>query len=151
MEQNGKLYLTSDQSVLFDTNYRYKISVIEITHLIKKGTKITVLTNMDKFSKELIFDKNLLIRILGKKLSCKSGIDKTTNNYYLQGEFSSQQIKEILYGFIKDYLLCSTCDKPEVEIKCKNDKIKQKCKACGNNSYLSDCDIDIINIIPKKN
>lgn len=84
MEQNGKLYLTSDEGVLFDTNYRYKISSIEITYLMKKGTKITVLTNMDQFSKELLFDKNILIRILGKKLSCKSGIDKTNNYYYLQ-------------------------------------------------------------------
>ena len=101
MEQNGKLYLTSDESVLFDTNYRYKISLIEISYIIKKGTKITILTNMDKFSKELLFDKNILIHILGKKLSCKSSIDKTNHYYYLQGEHSSEQVKEILYSFIK--------------------------------------------------
>ena len=36
MEQQGKLYLTSDETVLFDTNYRYKISAIEIAHFTKK-------------------------------------------------------------------------------------------------------------------
>ncbi len=148
MEQNGKLYLTSDESVLFDTNYRYKISLIDISYKIKKGTKITIITNMDKFSKELLFDKDILIRILGKKLSCKSGVDKT-NNYYLQGEHSNEQINEILYGFIKEYLLCTMCDKPEVNISYKKNQIKQKCRACGNKSYLENCDIDTVHILSK--
>lgn len=148
MEQNGKLYLTSDESVLFDTNYRYKISLIDISYKIKKGTKITIITNMDKFSKELLFDKDILIRILGKKLSCKSGVDKT-NNYYLQGEHSNEQINEILYGFIKEYLLCTMCNKPEVNISYKKNQIKQKCRACGNKSYLENCDIDTVHILSK--
>lgn len=147
MEANGKLYLTSEESVLFDTNYRYKISCIEISHINKKGTRITILTNLDKFCKELMFDKDVIIRILGKKLSCKSGIDKTTNNYYLQGEYNIQHIKYILYEFIKKYLLCSNCDKPEVNIKSKNDKIKQKCKACGHNDYIENVDSEIASII----
>ena len=148
MEQNGRLYLTSDESVLFDTNYRYKISLIEIDYANRKGTKITILTNMDKFSKELMFDKNILIRILGKKLSCKSGIDKN-NIYYLQGEYSNEQVKRTLYSFIKEYLLCVTCNKPEVNIKYKKNKIKQKCRSCGNKSYLDNTDIDIVDILSK--
>lgn len=149
MEQSGSLYLTSDESVLFDTNYRYKISIIEIAYLTKKGTKITIITNLDRFAKELIFDKDILLRILGKKLSCKSGLDKATNNYYLQGEYTSKQIKDILYPFIQNYLLCCSCDKPEVNIKYKRDKIKQKCKACGSKNYLEHCDLDIINVLSK--
>jgi translation initiation factor 2 beta subunit (eIF-2beta)/eIF-5 len=149
MEQNGKLYLTSDESVLFDTNYRYKISSIEIAHLTKKGTKITILVNLEQFARELIFDKDLLLRILGKRLSCKSGHDKTNNTYYLQGEYTAQQVKDTLYPFIKDYLLCHMCDKPEVSIKYKKDKIKQKCKACGSNGYLETCAPDIVQILSK--
>ena len=149
MEKNGKLYLTSDESVLLDTNYRYKISTFDIVYLNKKGTKITILTNIDTFCKELLFDKNIIIRILGKKLSCKTGVDKSTNNYYLQGDYSPQKIKEVLYSFIQKYLLCVMCDKPEVNIKHKNNQIKQKCRACVNNSYLENCDEDIINIFSK--
>lgn len=148
MEQNGKLYLTSDTSVLFDDNYRYKISIIDVAHFTKKGTRITILTNMNKFAKELMFDKNILIRILGKRLYCKSGLDKQ-DNYYLQGEYTIQQIKDALYTFIQEYLLCTMCDKPEVSVKCKNNKIKQKCNACGNNSYLTSSDPDIIHILSK--
>jgi translation initiation factor 5 len=148
MEQNGKLYLTSDESVLFDDNYRYKISQIQISHITKKGTKITILTNIDEFSRELMFDKNIIIRILGKKLSCKSGRNKN-NDYYLQGEYATNDVKNILYEFIQHYLLCSSCDKPEIDIKVKKNMVKQKCRACGNNSYLDSNDLDIVNILNK--
>jgi translation initiation factor 5 len=149
MEQNGKLYLTNDENVLFDVNYRYKISAIEIAYATKKGTKITQLTNLQEFARELLFNKDMLIRIIGKTLSCKSGID-VNNIYYLQGEYSSSQIKDIVYEFIRNYLLCNVCDKPEVSIKCKNNKIKQKCKACGNNEYLTNFNEDmIIHILSK--
>lgn len=138
MEHNNKLYLTSDENILFDNHYRYQISIL------KKGTYITLLDNFEKFCDELIFDKKILIKIIGKRLSCKSGIDKM-GRYYLQGNYSIIQIKDIIHTFIQNYLLCINCDKPEVNLKYKNNKIKQKCKACGNNTYLN-CNEDINNI-----
>jgi translation initiation factor 2 beta subunit (eIF-2beta)/eIF-5 len=151
MEQSGKLYLTSDESVLFDFNYRYVISVIEIDNVIKKGTKITLLPNLLLFCEELYFDPSILIKIIGKKLSCKSGIDKTTKIYYLQGDFTRNMVKDVIYEFIQNYLLCSNCDKPEVKLKYKEKKgIKQKCKACGNSCYLND-DPTIDNIMKHLN
>ncbi len=149
MEQNGKLYLTSDENVLFDNNYRYKISKPEIIYVNKKGTNITILDNFDKFCTELIFDKTLLIKIIGKQLSCKTGIDKSTNKYYLQGTYTNEQIKNIIYDFIQKYLLCVNCDKPEIDLKYKKEKLKQKCRACGNNTYLQNHNPDIIHILEK--
>ncbi len=136
MESNNKLYLTSDESVLFDSHYRYKISIIQSSIILKKGTYITILDNFDKFCIELIFDPKLFIKIIGKLLSCKGGF---TNNYYLQGQYTNIQIKNIVYQFIKTYLLCVKCDKPEINLKYKDNKLKQKCIACGNNIYLEDC------------
>ena len=99
METHGKLYLTSDETVLLDPNYRYVISAIELNYIIKKGTIITVIVNINNFCKELQFDKKLLLSILGKKLSCKCGINDT-NQYYLQGKYTNEQIKHIIYNFI---------------------------------------------------
>jgi translation initiation factor 5 len=149
MEKYNKLYLTSDENTLMDPNYRYIICTIEYKKVNKKGTIITVLENFSKFCKELQFNELLLIKIIGKFLSCKTGIDKNTNLYYLQGDFISKQINDIIYNFIKKYLLCITCDKPEIILKCKNEKIKQKCKACGNKCYLDVIDENIINIFTK--
>jgi len=146
MEHNNKLYLTSDNSVLFDDHYRYQMSTLQISLALKKGTYITIINNYNDFCDELIFDKNLLIKVIGKLLSCKSGIDKH-NNAYLQGQYAFQDIKNIVYSFIQNYLLCINCDKPEIRLKYKNNKIKQKCRACGNNSYLDNCKEEIIHIL----
>ena len=103
MEQNGRLYLTSNEEVLFDNNYRYIISPNEIIHVNKKGTDITILDNFDAFCTQLLFEKDLLIKIIRKLLSCKSGMDK----------------------------------------------IKQICRACGNNCYLEFCQDIIVKIFEK--
>ncbi len=151
MEQNNKLYLTSNETILFDTNYRYIISTLESNQINKKGTIITTLNNFTKFCQELQFNPDIIIKIIGKKLSCKTAIDKNTKLYYLQGKFNHSEINEIVYNFIQKYLLCFQCDKPEVLLKAKPDKIKQKCKACGNKCYLNviDNDLDIISILFK--
>lgn len=146
MENNNKLYLTSDESVLFDNHYRYQISTIQSSRILKKGTYITILDNFDTFCNELIFDPRLLIKIIGKILSCKSGINKN-RQYYLQGQYDDTQIKEVTYEFIQNYLLCANCNKPEINLKYKNGKIKQKCKACGNKVYLENCSDEIIHIM----
>lgn len=147
MEQYGKLYLTSDENVLLDMNYRYIISTIELDYVIKKGTKNTLLTNFEEFCKQLEFDKNILIKIIGKKLSCRSGIEKSSNIFYLVGEYRREEVKYVINNFIQNYLLCIECDKPEIILKYKNEKIKQKCKACGRNDYIKNGDEDIIKIL----
>ena len=66
---------------------------------------------------------------------------------YLQGQYAIIQIKKIINEFIKKYLLCINCDKPEINLKYKNNKIKQKCRACGNNVYLENCKEEILHIL----
>jgi translation initiation factor 2 beta subunit (eIF-2beta)/eIF-5 len=146
MECNNKLYLTSDESDLLDTYYRYQISIIKISSICKKGTNITILDNLESFCEELLFDAQLMIKIIGHLLSCRSGVDKT-GKYYLQGIFTIMEIKHIIYKeIIQKYILCVKCHKPEVNLKYKNDKIKQQCRACGSNTYLEKCNEDIVKI-----
>lgn len=146
MEHNNKLYLTTDESVLFDNNYRYQISIIQSSIVLKKGTNIMVLDNFEQFCKELMFDPQLFIKIIGKELSCKSGMNKT-NQYYLQGQYTSFEIKQVVYDFIQKHLLCISCDKPEINLKYKKGKIKQKCRACGNNTYLENVKDEIVHAL----
>ena len=55
MEHNNKLYLTSDNSVLFDDHYRYQMSTLQISLALKKGTYITIINNYNDFCDELIW------------------------------------------------------------------------------------------------
>jgi translation initiation factor 5 len=136
MEQGNKLYLTSDENVMYDPNYRYVIPAPVYEYINSKGTKITTLTNFETFCELLHFNKDVLIKILGKKLSCKTGVHKTTNVYYLQGYFDRETLNQILYDFIQQYLLCNSCDKPEVDMKFKSKGLRQCCRACGYKGYV---------------
>jgi translation initiation factor 2 beta subunit (eIF-2beta)/eIF-5 len=148
MEQGNKVYLTSDENVLYDFNYRYVIPSLIYEIINNKGTKITILVNYINFCELLHFDKDILIKIIGKKLSCKAGIHKTSNLYYLQGDFNKNTINNIIYEFIREYLLCNSCDKPEVKLKYKKSQIRQKCCACGYKGYIV-CNELIDNILEK--
>lgn len=133
MESSGRLYLTSDESVLFDFNYRYKIVIPYFRFEKRNGKTITVFVNLDEFSNQLEFDKVKLMRVIGILMSCKSGFytnenkGKTNKSFgYLLGEYSDEDLKKIIYGFIKTYILCHQCDKPELIFL-----YSIECKACG--------------------
>lgn len=145
MEHNNMLYLTSDPNVLLDIHYRYKINVLQVSSIVNKGTYITILENFTKFCKELLFDPKILLKLVSKNLSCKGRIDKN-DKYFLQGKYTAENIKGIIYTFIQKYLLCIKCNKPEVDIKYKKDNLKQKCRACGNNVYLNYCSAEVLYI-----
>jgi translation initiation factor 2 beta subunit (eIF-2beta)/eIF-5 len=137
MENQNRLYLTSNEDVLLDPNYRYQISKLMYGHQKIKGTMITFIENFQTFCKELQFDETILIKIIGKKLSVKIGFNKNMQLFYLQSQIDPVHVNAVVYDFIKKYLLCVLCDKPEVIIKNKIKGIKQKCKACGNKCYIN--------------
>lgn len=138
METNKYIYLTNDELVLYDPGYRYKVNKPIFNYGIKKGTHITIFENSNDFAKSIHIEYNILCRIISINLSCGYKIDKATNNIYFIGRFESTQIIEIICRFIRNYLLCIICGLPEVELKNKNSKIKQRCKCCGNNSYINE-------------
>jgi len=136
MESSTYIYLTNDEDVLLDLNYRYKIKKPTFKQLKKSGKNITEFTNLIKFSNDLEFDHIILIKIVSKILSTNYKFDKDTKNYYLSGHYENIEIMNVICSFIRKYLLCKSCDLPEVCIKSSSKGIKQKCKACGNKNVL---------------
>ena len=66
MENQNKLYLTSKEEVCLDINYRYKIRIPTFQYVTNKGCKITLMDNWELFCKDLQFEKDILIKIIGK-------------------------------------------------------------------------------------
>jgi translation initiation factor 2 beta subunit (eIF-2beta)/eIF-5 len=145
MQTSTHLYLTSNDEVLFDENYRYKVANLKYKNITRKGKSITLIENFDAFCNSIMFNKDVLIKIIGKKLSTRFGIDKPTNLFYVQCE--TTRIDEIVCEFIKNYLLCKVCDKPEIVLKNKKGKLTQTCSACGNNFCFGETGNDMTNDI----
>lgn len=137
MESFGKLYLTNNMSDTFDMSYRYQVKLIEYLYENKKGTPITILINLQQFSTSILFNPIVILKIIGKNLSCRTEFEKNNKRYCLYGHYKPQMINEIIYEFIRNYLLCKKCGKPEIDIKCGKYKINFRCRACGYTRNLN--------------
>ncbi len=120
---------------LIDSAYK-KIKPIEKSErfeIIKiqghlEGTK-TILINLQQIASHLRRDLNHLLKFLLKELATSGAIKK--NRVILQRKISSQRINEKIEKYVKEFVLCKECKKPDSEL------IKEKgitflhCLACG--------------------
>ena len=134
MIQGDKLYLCCNSDTLDDPSYRYRISVPKFVTVDKKGTKITLFQNSKVFTDELEFDEKLLVTLMGKKLSCQTGYDKTIKCHYFK--CANMRMNDVVCDIIQKYLICGSCDRPEVHLTASNNHITQHCKACGVKSVI---------------
>ena len=136
MEHAKYIYLTSNEEVLMDENYRYKICKPMYKLLTKKGKLITTFENLNEFSKQLHITPKVLIKVLIKVLHCASGHNEQVG--YFVGQFNAYQINMHLCQFIQSYWLCYLCSTPEVIMTTSknNKRLKHKCKACGGKRYI---------------
>jgi len=104
---------------------RFEIPKIQ-GHL--EGTK-TILTNLQQISTYLRRDINHLLKFLLKELATSGAIKQ--NRVILQRKISSAKINEKIEQYVKEFVVCKECKKPDTEL------IKDKgftfvhCLACG--------------------
>jgi len=104
---------------------RFEIPKIQ-GHL--EGTK-TILTNLQQISTYLRRDINHLLKFLLKELATSGAIKQS--RVILQRKISSAKINEKIEAYVKEFVVCKECKKPDTEL------IKDKgftfvhCLACG--------------------
>ena len=104
---------------------RFEIPKIQ-GHL--EGTK-TILTNLQQISTYLRRDINHLLKFLLKELATSGAIKQS--RVILQRKISSAKINEKIEAYVKEFVTCKECKKPDTEL------IKDKgftfvhCLACG--------------------
>jgi translation initiation factor 5 len=148
MIQEDIMYLARDDDVLFDFNYRYKIKAPIFSQQMKKGKPITIFENIDEFSEKLICNKEILIKLISTCLSCQNGVIKENNSVFFKGHYENEIINEIICNFIKKYMLCEECDKPEIKLT-SNRGITYTCDACGHKGNI-EYDQKIYDFVEKK-
>lgn len=104
---------------------RFKIP--EVDSLIQ-GKK-TFFNNITKIANLLNRDVNKLFKYLLRELAAPGEIK---NNVAIIGsKFTSKEIEAKLRNYIKQFVLCSECGKPDTEIIKENNVYFLKCQACG--------------------
>ena len=116
-----------------DPHYRYKMP--KLTAKVEgSGNGIrTVITNMVAIAKALDRPPTYPTKFFG----CELGAQVTMNNEYIvNGSHDPDRLLQLLYGFIRMFVLCTKCNNPETSLIVSNQNIRQKCIACGHEAVI---------------
>lgn len=118
-----------------DPHYRYKMP--KLTAKVEgsgNGIK-TVITNMVAIAKSLGRPPAYPTKYFG----CELGAQVTMNNeiYVVNGSHDETKLINLLYGFIRKFVLCQKCNNPETSLSVSNQTIRQKCIACGHDTTIN--------------
>jgi len=104
---------------------RFEIPKIE-GHI--EGTK-TVLTNIPQIASYIRRDVNHFLKFLLKELATSGGMKNSI--VVLQRKINSQKINEKIEEYIKEFVICSQCKKPDTELIKQQEFMFMRCLACG--------------------
>jgi translation initiation factor 5 len=116
-----------------DPHYRYKMP--KLTAKVEgSGNGIrTVITNMSAIARALGRPPTYPTKYFG----CELGAQVTMNNeYVVNGSHDPDKLMNLLYGFIRKFVLCTKCTNPETTLTVSNQNIRQKCIACGHEATI---------------
>lgn len=114
-----------------DPNFRYKMNNIDITLTGCGNGCFTYLNNLEIIAVQINNNPKTIIKYIGFCLGSKINDEK----YWVQGHHKNDKIQEIIFHFIKVFVLCTKCSIPElvynIEKNNKKDTIKTHCSGCG--------------------
>lgn len=95
---------------------------------MKEGNK-TVITNLFEVANALRRDTKHLVKFLSLELG--TSYDIKNNRVYFIGNFSSEQVNKKIEIYIKNYVTCSDCYKPDTKLIEESGVFYIRCEACG--------------------
>ena len=104
---------------------RFEMPKIE-GHL--EGTK-TILTNVPQIVSYLRRDQDHFVKFLLKELA--TGGSVKNNILILQRKITSQRLNEKIEDYVKEFVLCKECTKPDTELTKEKGFVFMHCLACG--------------------
>ncbi|MCK5449398.1 translation initiation factor IF-2 subunit beta [Candidatus Pacearchaeota archaeon] len=93
-----------------------------------EGTK-TIITNFGQVVSHVRRNPEHLMKFLNKELASSSEI--SGDRLILSRKLSSTDINDRIEKYVKRFVLCPKCKKPDTELESSGGKVFLKCLACG--------------------
>ncbi len=97
-----------------------------------QGNK-TIVTNLSQISNKLGRPQKHLLKFLLRELAT-TGSGKETVTFI--GKFSSKALNEKIDKYIKEFVLCDQCNKPDTKLLKDRGVTFKQCEACGARSTV---------------
>ena len=121
-----------------DGSYRYKMPAVETQQIGNGNGCHTMIHNLESIANSISCPQKILLKYIGLSLGTNSNEKKLKIN----GHHSNDDIQKIIFDYVNNYLICSSCSIPElipyVEGKKKRKTLHFRCSACGYNCIAND-------------
>ncbi len=104
---------------------RFEMPAAEIT---VQGAQ-TILRNFSQLATALRRDEKHLMKYLAKELAAPAHLDG--GRAVFQGSIQQRIVQQKLESYVKEYVLCKECGKPDTKIMKEGNITILKCEACG--------------------
>jgi len=89
----------------------------------------TVISNFNQIADFLRKDVNHLVKYVLKELAAPGNLTKTA--LIIGTKVSASRVNEKINQYVKEYVLCPECGKPDTKIEKEENFLFLKCMACG--------------------
>ena len=114
------------------TGERFEMPVVQVE---TSGTQ-TVVKNFSEITQKLRRDAKHMLKFLSKELAAQGNIDGARAVF--NTKLSQKQIQTKLESYVKEFVICKVCGRPDTRI-IKESRIDQmRCDACGARSAVKE-------------
>ena len=97
--------------------------------VIEKAGRRTIIVNIFEIASSLRRDPNHFIKFLLKELATKGEI--VGQRLFVLGVFTSETINKKIEIYVKEYVFCEECGKPDTKLTKEGRYLIMRCEACG--------------------
>lgn len=97
--------------------------------IIEKAGRRTIIVNIFEIASQLRRDPNHFIKFLLKELATKGEI--VGQRLFVLGVFTGETINKKIEIYVKEYVFCQECGKPDTKLFKEGRYTIMKCEACG--------------------
>jgi len=118
-----RLYMSLPKQAL--AKERFEMPVVE-SHI--EGTK-TIVKNFSSIIKLINRDEKHLLKFITREIGTSCSISE--GRLILNGKFSEKNVTELIHNYIKEFVLCRECNRPDTKFIDRQGVKVMKCEACG--------------------
>ncbi len=113
-----------------DRSERFEMPIPDV---IYSGNK-TIITNFSKIASQLRREKKHIAKYLFKELAAPGDVGQS--ELVILSRIPRNMIRKKVESYVKEYVLCPQCGKPDTKIIKEGRIVYLKCEACGARKFL---------------
>lgn len=90
----------------------------------------TIITNWRDITKQIRRDEHVA-KLLAKDLATSYSLDKT-GRLAFSGKFGNSSLNKMLSDYVKAFVICNECSKPDTKLVRESRRLVVVCEACGS-------------------